>query len=372
MSPEAEFFFPATCHPPLVSRRQVLVSGSVLLAAAVVRPRAGAAGDDGEAIIRKYAALPDDPWAVCHGVRAMGRDFTIKSGRPAVDFLLETQLRSLPANGKSVLAFPSQVEVHPNMFLKTMLEAGVPLDHAFTHQGSRRTLRDVLDGARALFRPAEVGGTANMLPWSLIAFSRTTSPLKPRWTNAWAEPVDFDRVVEGALRLLEDASLPLMQAMNENKPEIAKAPVHAFTCGGTHMIYGLLAAMAAGYTGQDRLERMRRQVDLLVWRLTADIGLIDRFYAERATQAGRYWFELDTKVKLLGHAEECLALGVKRGVVALKPPQQSQHQTAVASLRRMLADMEGRNLGETRDLDPELYRQLVGDTCHAHHGFTLV
>jgi hypothetical protein len=369
MSPE--FFYPATCHPPLVNRRQVLVGGTALVAAAVARPRVGAAGGDGEAIIRKYASLPDDPWAVCHGVRAMGRDFTIKDGRRAVDFLLESQLQWLPANGKKALAFPAQVEVHPNMFLKTMLEAGVPLDHAFTHQGSRRTLRDVLDGARALFRPAKVGGTANMLPWSLIAFSRTTSPLKPHWTNAWVEPVDFDRVVEGALRLLEEASLPLMQAMRENKPETAKAPVHAFTCGGTHMLYGLLTTMHAGYTGKDRLERMRRQVDLLVWRLTADIGLIDRFYAERASQAGRYWFELDTKLKLLGHAEECLAFGVQRAVLALKPAQQSQRRAAVASLRRMLADMEGRNMSEARNLDPELYRQLVGDTCHAHHGLTL-
>ena len=116
----------------------------------------------------------------------------LKGGQSAVDFLLETHLVSVPANGKTVLAFPSQVEVHPNMFLKTMLEAGVPLNYAFTHQGSRRSLRDVLDGARALFRPAKVSGSPNLLPWSVIAFSRTTPPAKRRWTNAWDEKELFE------------------------------------------------------------------------------------------------------------------------------------------------------------------------------------
>ena len=98
-------------------------------------PRLGRAGDDGAAIVRQYASLRDDPWAVCHGLRAMGRDFTVKGGQSAVDFLLETQLVSVPANDKSVLAFPSQVEVHPNMFLKTMLEAGVPLNYMLHESG---------------------------------------------------------------------------------------------------------------------------------------------------------------------------------------------------------------------------------------------
>jgi hypothetical protein len=37
----------------------------------------------------------------------------------------------------------------------------------------------------------------------------------------------------------------------------------------------------------------------------------------------------------------------------------------------MLGDLEGRNLEEAKAVDRELYRQLVGDTCHARHGLTL-
>jgi len=178
-------------------------------------------------------------------------------------------------------------------------------------------------------------------------------------------------IVESALRLLEQASLPVAEAMREGRPETGPAPVHSFACGGTHMIYGLLAAIHAGYAGKDRRERMRQQVDVLVWRLSADLDLIDRFYSPKASTAGAAWFQLDSKLKLLGHGEECLAFATRHGVVPLTSARQEQRQAAVATLRRLLHDLESRDLAQAKALDRELYRQLVGDTCHARHGLTL-
>lgn len=57
------------------------------------------------------------------------------------------------------------------MFLKTLFEARVPLDHPFTHQGQRRTLQEVGDGVHLLLRPREVVTEANMLPGNIIAFA---------------------------------------------------------------------------------------------------------------------------------------------------------------------------------------------------------
>jgi hypothetical protein len=129
--------------------------------------------------------------------------------------------------------------------------------------------------------------------------------------------------------------------------------------------------MKAGYDGQDRLDRTRRQVDLLLARLTTDVDLIERFYGERTAQAGRYWFELDAKLKLLGHSEECLAFGTRRGLVKLNPAQQAQRQQGVAAVRRMIHEMETKDMRGAREVNPELFRQLVGDTCHARHGLVL-
>jgi hypothetical protein len=366
-------FFRATCHAAF-SRRQFMVGGGAALVAGQLG-RGSAHGkqafDNGAAIVRQYATTPDDPWVVAHGLRAMGHDFRIKDGRRAVDYLLGDVLATIPANGKGVLGFPAEAEVHPNMFLKTMLEAGVPLDYAFTHEGRRRTIRDVVEGARALMRPKLVSSVPNALPWSLIAFTLTTPTPRQQWTNAWGEPVDLDALVGSALQLLEQASLPIAQAMRAGRPETARAPVHGFTCGGTHMIYSLLTAVRQGYIGQDRRERMQQQVDLLVWRLSADLDLIELFYEKRAGKAGASWFELDTKLKLLGHSEECLAFASRHEVAKLTPAQRGQWQTAGATLRQMLRDLESSDLGEARAIDRELYRQLVGDTCHARHGFAL-
>jgi hypothetical protein len=327
--------------------------------------------DDAATVIRRCAVTPDDPWIVAHGLRGMGRDFAINGGRRAVDYLLQDVLVSVPANGKSLLGFPIDAEGHSNMFLKTMLEAGVPLDYAFTHEGRRRSLRDVVEGARGLFRPKLVVQVANNLPWSLIALTRTNSPSRQPWNNAWGEPVDLDMVVESALRLLEQASLPVAEAMRAGRSETGQAPVHSFTCGGTHMVYGLLAAVHAGYAGKDRRERMRQQVDLLVWRLSADLNLIDRFYSPKASNPGALWYQLDAKLKLLGHGEECLAFATLHEVVPLTSTQRERRQAAVTTLRRLLHDLESRDMAQVKALDRELYRQLVGDTCHARHGLTL-
>jgi hypothetical protein len=209
------------------------------------------------------------------------------------------------------------------------------------------------------------------LPWSLIALTRTTNPLRRHWTNAWGESVDLDALVEDALRLLEEASLPIVQAMRDGRPETRQAPVHGFTCGGGHMIYALLAAIHAGYTGKDRPRRMQQQVDLLVWRLSADLDLIERFYRARGKSTSDFWFEFDAKLKLLGHAEECLAFAALHKVAKFTAAQRAQWQAATGTLRRLLIDLEARGLEEGKTLDRELYRQLVGDTCHARHGLRL-
>lgn len=368
-------FYPVSCQP-LLSRRQLLLGGGALLATAALGRGLARASDDGLSIIHKYATRPDDPWAMAHGVRAMGRAFTIRGGRRAVDHLLEHSLTVIPVNGTRALGFPLDVEAHPNMFLaEALLEPEVPLDHAFTHQGSRWTLQDVVEGAHLLFRPKWATAHPNRLPWSVIALTRTTSPVRQQWENAWGEPVHLDAVVEIAIEMLERASIPIAQAMRQGRPLTTPAPVHSFTCGGTHMIYSLLTAVRQGYAGRDRLARMREQVTLLVWRLTADVDLIERFYRERARQQpalkhAASWWELDSKLKLLGHAEECLAFAEAQGLITLTSAQQAQRRTAVAAVRRLLTELEGRDLEEARALDRELFRQLVGDTCHARHGLT--
>lgn len=364
----ARRFFPVTCHPPL-TRRHFLAGGVALLGSTALGVGHTHASD-AAAIIAAHATLPD-PWTVAHGLRAMGSAFAINGGKRAVDFLLEKHVSEVTVKGRTMLAFPRNVEIHPNSFLKTMLEAGVLTSYRFTHRGRPRTLADLVDGARFLFRPQEMADP-NQIPWSLIAFSRTTSLLRRRWTNAWGEMVDVDASVDGALQLLENASAPIAAARRDGQPLVAKSPVHNFTCGGTHMLYGLLSSVHHGFGGKGTRERVQQQTALMIWRMGgADVDLISRFYGGYVRSPRNQWEELDSKLKLVGHAEECVAFATARGIMTLTADQQALRAAGKKSLMELLAEVRRRDLTTIRTLAPQTYQQLVGDTCHAQHGLTL-
>lgn len=364
-------FYPRTCHPPL-SRRRFVAGGVAMAAALGLRPGPAAAGaaDEASAIIRAYATALDDPWVIAHGIRGMGKDFALSGGRRAVDYLLETFVEQVTVGGKTYLRFPPKVERHENSFLKTMLEAGVPLDHEFEHGGRRRRLAELADGGRALFRPGSVAIRPDSTCWSLVAFSRT-SLMRKRWVNAWGEQVDLDEVTDAVLGTLERASAACTEARRAGRPLAAQADVHGFTCGGTHMLYGLLSCVYHGFGGSGARQRVREQVALMAWRMKADVDLITRFYASRGSDGTFNWFETDSKLKLLGHAEECVTFAAVRGVAALTPEEQAPARAGAEMLKQILADLRQKNFTGARKLDVELYRQLVGDTCHARHGLTL-
>lgn len=367
------FFYPATCHP--VTRRATL--GGALAAAgawALGFPRHACAGRQEltTPIILAHARHPEDPWSIVHGIRAMGRDFTIERGAPAASFVLSEYLDERVVNGKRYLAFPRTVERHENQFLKTLLEAGVPLDFPFTHRGRRRSLQDVADGARGLFRFSE-RTDRDTIAWSLIAVSGTTSPARGAWTNAWGERVDLARVVQVGFETMERASRPIQEARDAGLPPEERAPIHAFTCGGTHLLYSLLAATSAGYRVPRHRERLDRLMDLLVYRLRADLHLLDRFYGPKlSTIPGTGWFLLDGQIKFIGHAFECLGYAERHALYTVPARERDRYEEARAALDRALGKLVQLDLNPVRAADIELFRQLVGDVCHAHRGLQLV
>ena len=311
-----------------------------------------------------------DPWRVGHGLLAMGHPFAISGAQRAVDVLLR-YLTEVKVGSRASLAFPLVDEIHPNMLLMAMLEAGVPLNYGFTHNGQAHTLTDLVEGARLLFEPERMADP-NMIPWSLIVLSRTTSPVRRRWTNAWGKQVDLDAAVGGALQELEAASAEVGAAMRAGRPLAKKPPVHSFTCGGGHMLYGLLSAVHYGFGPKDARKRVEYQTALMIWRMGgADVDLISRFYARAPRLPLNGWREFDAKLKTLGHAEECVAFATTRVGMTLTSAQQAQRAAGLHTLHGLLTDLRQRNLDQIRALDVETYRTIIGDTCHAEHGLTL-
>lgn len=343
------------------------------LAAAEEAPLSRAQQTLKEAIL-EHATARDNPWLIMHGIRAMGKEFSLQ-GSSAVEYLCSHFLREKSVNGKAYLHFSIDDEAHTNAFLsEAALDVGITTKYPFHWNGRRYTIGDLVASAKALlvFDPASFD--KNDLAWSLLAFAHTTVPQQDTWVNAYSKPVRFSQVVEFGMTTLEEATQQLRATVRQGTMPTEKDWIHNFTCGGTHLIYGLATCVRFGYKQRALSERMKSQFDLLVWRLEADPYLIDRHYEQAV---GQYPAELariyllDAKLKFLGHAFEIINY-VR--LFRLFSPTAAQERAIMRGQQALASviDAIGREgIGKFAG-NKALFNLLVGDACHAYHGLHMV
>jgi hypothetical protein len=374
-------FYPSSCVP--VTRREFLSFVSTGLATTtalmVARPSAARAAkkpDDGteggmRRLIDQYASAREDPWRIAHGIRARGKEFTLSRGAPAVRYLLATHTVDQEVNGKRILHVPIGVEAHTNLFLNNLLEAGVPRLYAFQAQGRTRTVEDLIEGAKLRLDPAKVH--PNGIAWSLVSLTTAVPPTSGRWVNAWGQEVRLAEFAERAFQVAEGATEDVRRNWMKHEPLAGKSAIHEFTCGGTHLIYSLTVAVKNGYQVRNGAHRLRDQLGMLIYRMWADLDLIDRFFTNVPGASGPpvAWFKLDAKWKFLGHAFEVYHYALAH---RLFRPSQAEVRVVEEALRvfpRLAREVEAVDLDAARAHNLDLFRQLVGDTCHAYRGIHL-
>jgi len=328
-----------------------------------------------KSLILAHAQTPDNPWLLFHAVRALGRSFTIQ-GAPAFDYLCSHYLKERSVGGQVYLSMPVEAEGgHTNAFLsEAVLDAGIPINQSFQVNGHRYTVSDLVKGAKALFHFDPASFDRDDLAWSLVVFARTTEPKRDTWTNADGQKIRFSEVVEFGMATLEGTTAKLRAAMREGVMPTEKDRIHDLTCGGTHLIYGLVSCLRFGHAQQDLRGRLQAQFDLLLWRLQADPYLIDRFYQKATVQSApkelaniHLW---DAKLKFLGHALEIVNYTRLFGLLQVPPADaprlrgaQQEITQAVESIAREGVE---RFAGNRR-----LHDLLLGDACHAYHGLRM-
>lgn len=358
------------CEPRLDRRRFLKL---VLVAGAISAPVPNLFGDgDPNAGVRhfieRYAPIPDDPWLLVHGIRAIGKGFSC-NGERAVAHVLRTFVQDLEVNGRRYLYIPADIEVHTNMFLKTFLEAGVPLSEEVQVKGMIFHLQDLGAGAKALFRFDSNTFDRNDLAWSLIAFAELQAD---EWENAYGQRIRLKEVAAFGLKVLQDATEELKPYCKASLPLPKKMPIHSFTCGGTHLIYSLFVAARHGFLEAHGRDSLQEQLQMLTYRLQADPDLIDRYYQRLAQVPEVEMFRASAKLKLLGHALECLGYAQANGF--LRPTQMERERIGKAAqeVRGLAAYVGGRDLEAVRRREALLYRQIIGDNCHALRGLRLI
>jgi hypothetical protein len=362
--------FYSVCEPRLTRRRFLkfaMVAGMVPAFTSAVE----AARDQDQGVrrfIERYAIGPDDPWALVHAIRGLGRGCRIH-GESAASYVLRTCVRTQEINARRYLYIPATIEVHSNMFLKTFLEAGIPTSETFPCDGRVLQLKDLGDGAKALFRFDSRTFDRNDLAWSLIAFAELHAQ---EWENAFGERIQLKEVAAFGVRVLQEATQGLKPFVTAGLPLPKKMPIHSFTCGGTHLCYSVLLAARHGFLQEAGGDIVRDQLRLLIYRLQADPELIDRYYREIAPAPGVDLFRAGAKLKILGHALECLGYAQAHGLWQPSPLERTQLEQAAHEVRSLLSYMLTLDLGVIQRRQAPLVQQVVGDTCHAFRGLSLV
>jgi hypothetical protein len=364
-----EGFYPV-CAPPLTRRKFLTFAlGAGMATALASEVSAARETDPGvRRFIERYAMTPADPWALVHAIRGVGLGYRI-NGESLAAYVLRTCVRAQEVHQRRYLYIPASIEVHTNMFLKTFLEAGVPASEPFACDGRLCHLQDLGAGAQALFRFDPRMADRDDLAWSLIAFAELQAPA---WENAYGERIRLQEVVRFGLQALQEATQGLKPYAAAGLPLPQKLPIHGFTCGGTHLCYSLVVAAKHGYLQAAGEDVLREQLQLLLYRLRADPDLIDRYYRELPAAPGVDLFRADAKLKVLGHALECLGYAQTHGLWQPSALEKKQLAQAAQAVRELLADVMTRDLAAIRPRQAQLVQQVVGDTCHAFRGLSLV
>jgi hypothetical protein len=316
-------------------------------------------------LILQRALDGSDPWLEMHVVLALGADIANQRGN-VLDQAVAQALELSPAGFRRVPHFPLAVERHPFHFLQVMQAKGVPEGRVFVTPLGRFTHREILEGSEALLVPADV---SDELSWVVSVLTRAFPPSQDKFVNARGETVVVSQLALRHLRETESAYAGTFAAM-EGKALYKRGPLHTKACNGTHLLYGLIDAVAAGYETDDLKSRVERLIAATLFRMKVEPILIDKSLpgdlpmVRLNADAAKFTF--------LGHVIEDLGQAYRQKVLAPTPEQLQVIGQARLDLGRLVDRLTGEH-----DLDalkaevPNAYRVLLGDSCHAFRGMEL-
>lgn len=325
------------------------------------------------------------PWALAHGLLAFGPHFEADDGRPAVDVIASFAVRKR-VDGKTLYDFPekkgdSLVESHDNLQVKSMLDAGVPLDRKLvTADATQVTLaRLVHDMQRTAHVPAN-DADWHQEAWTLSAWvldqrlgdkDKLESAVNPAKLRAAALTrleqddqvlTDFHGDPTGAF----DPGSPLRQAKQK------RTGIYGHSCGGLHLVQAVIqSVMQGGDAAQKR--RLRKQLGVLLFRYEAE----RHAYAELLARHPEAGLVLRAQQqKFFGHLLETLGLARSLGAYDTRS-EGGRHidrvmLEAAGDLANTVKELSRggvyQRLDAIRKQREQTYLDLIGDGCHAIRG----
>ncbi len=333
-----------------------------------------------EAVVRTYTRDPSDPWAVAHGLVALGAALDLNNKQPAVEWLFSTYAERFDTQAGWGIRFPealgkTRIEPHPDLLLKALADAGVDPARPVTVQGEPHVVGDLYRGVLAETHFDRTTGkssfgTPNDLAWTLMGLA-SWSTKDASWTNSSGQTTRLDDLTDHAWLKLSSATSFLAQAKKTDSGFQKRGQgIFAYTCGGAHMIQGVNHAKLRGFGHPSLDGPIKLQHALLTYRYPIELQQIDSALSTHTEFAAALLIQ---RLKLTGHTLETLARLSASGhedapdTRALAPYVQavtdSVQMIQKAGLFAQLDTLKVSN--EQRYLD------LVGDSAHALRGLRI-
>lgn len=333
-----------------------------------------------------FAADVRNAWGLAHGITALGPSFVASDGRRAADVIVADYLmRNLLLDGGVGPGAPygflrylkdgTPVEPHSNLLTKTLVLSGLPLSTSFkTAWGGTVTLAQLSDGVKRGFRHVpdneeywrDVG-------WTLDLISETSKPGATFTTDDGAR-VSVDAVMDDALAYLERADADLEAGMKKSLPQVDKRKqgIYGHSCGGLHLVQAVLGWARHPEVRRRWGARLDTQLAVLFYRLESE----RRQYEAALQAAPQFTLQVLTQmVKFYGHFLE--TTGRVRAEWGWKPTdaqrQAVERSRALldAAVRQLEAVKAFESMDRLKTAQPQIYLDLIGDSCHAAHGWDL-
>ena len=355
----------------IVTRRQFLTKAAAVIGTLTAGPAWGASPQptpgglttveqELRQLIAARALAREDAWVLMHVVVALGAEVRYGS-EPVIDFVARRWIEPVAKGGNTFPAFPAKVEAHPNHFLAVLYEVGVAPTRTFSTTMGKITRADLTRGAKALFSPAI---DPSELSWTVSVLTADVRPGADRFDAADGRSFTVNAIVEGLAQVTEAGFADTFAAMRGTKP-YGRSNLQKFPCNGAHALGGLMDAVRNGYQGNRLTERVRTLVGASVFRLHAEVRLMQQVLGAAEGPLAR--LNLDAaKLQFIGHSLENLAFAERHAIY--RPT--AADQAIITAAERELIGVVHRIVAE-HDLDllarevPRAYGVLLGDACHA-------
>lgn len=345
-------------------------------------------------VVAAHAPDPGDPWALGHGMLALGRAHPLHDGSDPITTTF-SRYATLQTVGEDVVpAFPARagaalVEPHTDLLLKAFTESGAHPTDLVQVQGQSFSLGDLYRHSlwNAWVADGKTGFAKNGFndaAWALQALS-AWAPADLTWTAVGGRAMSMDALTHAAVVQLHKETAALQQAKDRGLPiqKDTRKGIFRYTCGGQHLLQGAAYAVARGFGEPTDKAVICDQLDLLAWRIDLELTAVDRALGQRDEALDVVM--LGQRLKFLGHWLETTH---KIGASGLCPIDgyAATTQRVSEELSRTVQTLSERGVWgrldaiktdpayrqyRPRDGGVQVVRDLVGDAAHAVRGIDL-